>query len=177
MHFLARQLSPLANNSGKQTGGKPKKCVSPDQTHPICQTTFLLNKTTPISHFHRKEKTLNIQYTKLIQPTSEIAAAFTRWENDPDLIPKTRPNGNQADLDKRQPITIEHLVQRLRYDQIYLIYLDGQLIGEINYQVDPIHLIKKEPGTVWIGISIGEGAGRGKGIDYQAMQYLEEQIK
>ncbi|PKO15841.1 MAG: GNAT family N-acetyltransferase [Chloroflexi bacterium HGW-Chloroflexi-10] len=120
---------------------------------------------------------MNIQYTKLIQPTSEIAAAFTRWENDPDLIPKTRPNRNQADLDKRQPVTIEHLVQRLRYDQIYLIYLDGQLIGEINYQVDPIHLIKKEPGTVWIGISIGEAAGRGKGIGYQAMQYLEEQIK
>lgn len=41
---------------------------------------------------------LNIHFTKLIEPTVEIAEAFNRWENDPDLIPLTRPNANKDDL-------------------------------------------------------------------------------
>jgi ribosomal protein S18 acetylase RimI-like enzyme len=33
------------------------------------------------------------------------------------------------------------------------------------------------PGTAWIGITIGDPEGRGKGIGYKAIQYLEEEIK
>jgi RimJ/RimL family protein N-acetyltransferase len=47
----------------------------------------------------------------------------------------------------------------------------------MGYQVDPEHLYKKEPGTAWIGITIGEENGRGKGIGVLALQHLEEQIK
>lgn len=74
-------------------------------------------------------------------------------------------------------ITLGDLTQRLTHHHIYLIHLDGQVIGEMDYQVDPAHLFKKEVGTAWIGISIGEEIGRGKGIGYLAMQHLEEQIK
>ncbi len=42
---------------------------------------------------------------------------------------------------------------------------------------DPSHLYKKEQGTAWIGITIGEPEGRGKGNGFIAIQYLEEQIK
>ena len=47
----------------------------------------------------------------------------------------------------------------------------------MDYQVDPRHLYKKEPGTAWIGIVIGEQAGRGRGIGVPAIQHLEEQIQ
>ena len=120
---------------------------------------------------------MNIYFAKLDQPTFEIAEAFSRWENDPNLIPFSRPNMNEDALGKRQAVTVDDLAQRLQHNQIYLIYLDGQLIGEIDYQVDPAHLFKKEMKTAWIGICIGEAVGRGKGIGYQALQYLEEQIR
>jgi RimJ/RimL family protein N-acetyltransferase len=59
---------------------------------------------------------------------------------------------------------------------MYLIYANGQLVGEMNFQIDPDHLFRKEAGTAWIGIIIGEASARGKGVGTQAMQYLEEQI-
>ncbi len=123
------------------------------------------------------ENTLNVNFTKLEQPTEEIAASFTRWENNPALIPFMRPNKNQEDLDKRQVITASDLAERLEHHQVYLIHLNNDLIGEMNYIMDPGYLYKKETGTAWIGIDIGEEIGRGKGIGFLAMQYLEEQIK
>ena len=74
-------------------------------------------------------------------------------------------------------MTMNDLIQRLEYSRIYLIYLSGRLIGEMDYQVDPAHLYKKEVGTAWLGITIGEESGRGKGIGYQALLFLEAQIK
>jgi RimJ/RimL family protein N-acetyltransferase len=102
---------------------------------------------------------------------------FNRWENDPTLIPLTRPNQNKSELERQRIITLDNLTQRLEDLHIYLIYLDDQLIGEMNYMVDPSHLYNKEPGTAWIGITIGEPEGRGKGVGNVAIQYLEEQIK
>jgi RimJ/RimL family protein N-acetyltransferase len=58
-----------------------------------------------------------------------------------------------------------------------LIYADGQLVGEMNFQIDPGHLFKKESGTAWIGIGIGDASARGKGVGTKAMQYLEKQIQ
>ncbi len=120
---------------------------------------------------------MNIHYVKLTDPTPEIAEAFTKWENDPALNYLTRPNENEAALQRRETITVDDLEQRLADHYIYLIYLDDQLIGEMSYQVDPPYLAKKETGTAWLGITIGEEMGRGKGIGYQALQYLEAEIK
>jgi len=52
-----------------------------------------------------------------------------------------------------------------------------RLVGEMNYQVDPEQLLRRVPGTAWIGIQIGEPRARGKGIGAQAMHYLEERIR
>jgi len=120
---------------------------------------------------------MNIQFKKLTNPTIEIAEYLSKWENDPALIPLIRPNPNKEALLRREPVTVSNLVQRLEHTQMYLIYLDGQLIGEMNYQVNPGHLFKKESGTAWIGIEIGEEIGRGKGIGLLALQYREEEIK
>lgn len=120
---------------------------------------------------------MNLTFTKLTQSSREYLEALNKWENDPALIPFMRVCQNEEDLKKRTNVTPEDLEQRLEHDQTWLIHLDGQLIGEMGFQLDPKHLYKKESGTAWIGITIGEESGRGKGIGFLALQHLEEQIK
>ena len=120
---------------------------------------------------------MKIEFKKLTEVSAEIADRLGRWENDPALIPFIRPNADETALADREPVTVEDLEKRLEHHQIYLIYLDEQLVGEMDYQVDPRHLLKKVTGTAWIGIIIGEELARGKGIGYLALQHLEEQIK
>ena len=120
---------------------------------------------------------MDIHFEKLTQPTPEIAAAFSKWENDPVLIPLTRPNLNEADLLSRKSVTVEDLMDRLKHSHMYLIYAGDELVGEMDYKVDPAYVYKKVAGTAWIGITIGEESGRGKGIGRQALRYLEGQVK
>ena len=120
---------------------------------------------------------LDIDFKKLLTPTSEIAAPFSKWENDPILIPLIRPNSSEEDLLSRKPVSVNDLLERIKHSAIYLIYAQGELVGEMNYQVDPPYVYKKVKGTAWIGITIGEESGRGKGIGYHALRYLEKQIK
>jgi RimJ/RimL family protein N-acetyltransferase len=58
-----------------------------------------------------------------------------------------------------------------------LIYLGNELIGEMDFQVDPKHLYRKDVSSAWIGIVIGEEVGRGKGIGHLALQHLENEIR
>ncbi|KAA0564451.1 GNAT family N-acetyltransferase [Bacillus sp. CH30_1T] len=120
---------------------------------------------------------MTIHFSEVIEPNLIIVEAFNRWENNPDLIPLIRPNKNKKELEKRCQMTLEDFKNRLDTHHIYLIYTDDKLVGEMNYMVDPSHLHKRAPGTAWIGITIGEENGRGKGIGFKAIQYLEEEIK
>ena len=120
---------------------------------------------------------MNIDFVKLTKPTTEIAAAFGRWETDPALIPLIRPNQNAEALLRTEPVSVEKLEERIIRNHIYLIYLQDQLIGAIDYQINPAHLYKKDTDTAWLGIVIGEEVGRGKGIGAHALYYIETQIK
>jgi RimJ/RimL family protein N-acetyltransferase len=120
---------------------------------------------------------MNIVFKKLTTPTPEIAASLTKWANDPLLIPVMRPSRDKEELEKPVSVTVESLTERLEKYSIYLIYADGRLVGEMNFQIDPDYLFKREAGTAWIGIGIGEASARGKGVGARAMKYLEEQIQ
>jgi RimJ/RimL family protein N-acetyltransferase len=120
---------------------------------------------------------MNIKFKELTEATTQIIEYLNQWENDPALIPFIRPNKTRDDLESRKLLTINDLERRLEHHHTYLIYLEDQLIGKMDYRIDPNYLYKKEPGTAWLGIMIGEASGRGKGIGYLAMKYLEEQIK
>nr|WP_211201481.1 GNAT family N-acetyltransferase [Bacillus sp. NTK071] len=102
---------------------------------------------------------------------------MNRWENDTALIPLIRPNKNKEELERDETITLDGIQERLKYQELFQIYMDHELIGEMNYMIDPPHLFKEEPGTAWIGITIGEPAARGKGIGRLAIEFLEKQIK
>lgn len=118
-----------------------------------------------------------IHFTKLTEPSEAVVQTFNRWRQDRDFMSKTEPNPERKEPGVPEPITLEGLAEKLQHQEIYLIYEDDCLIGEVNYMVDPEHLHKKEKGTAWIGISIGEAMGRGRGIGFQAMQFIEEQIR
>lgn len=120
---------------------------------------------------------MKTRFIKLLEPTLHLIEQMNRWENDPTLIPLVRPNRNKMEFEKRYNMTLEDLTKRLENHDIYLIYLDDKVVGEMNFMVDPGHLLNKVPGTAWIGITIGEPQGRGKGIGKEAIQYLEEEIK
>lgn len=120
---------------------------------------------------------MNTYFKKLKEPTLNLVEQMNRWDNDSTLIPLIRPNQNKMEFEKRYKMTIEDLTKRLENHEIHLIYLDDKVVGEMNFMVDPVHLLNKVPGTAWIGITIGEPEGRGKGIGQEAIHYLEEQIK
>ncbi len=119
---------------------------------------------------------MDISIKELTNPSREIAGALERWSNDPSITYLIRPNQNQADLEKFISVTVNELKKRVEDVSTYLIYMEGQLVGEMNFQIDPDHLHKKDPGTAWIGLVIGEEFARGKGIGYQAIKYLEKRI-
>lgn len=120
---------------------------------------------------------MDVEFRKLTQPTAEISECFNRWENDPGLTHLIRLNQDQAALDKRITVTVRDLEERIARKQMYLIYMGDQLVGQVEFQIDPKQLYKKDMSTAWIGIVIGEEAARGKGIGYLALEYVEKEIR
>ncbi len=118
-----------------------------------------------------------IRYERLSEPTPEIVAVMERWENDAELVPFVRVCASKADVEKKVLVTIDGIRERLLTHQTYLIYSEGQLVGEISYQVDPPICLRKVSGTAWIGINIGESSARHKGIGRDAMAYIETEIR
>ena len=118
-----------------------------------------------------------VEYRRLSEPTSDIAAKLERWENDSELIPFIRPSGSKEDQEKKIVVSAETLKIRLQTNHIFLIYVEENLVGEVSYQVDPPQLYQKMTGTAWIGIIIGEKCARKKGIGTDAMKFIEEEIR
>jgi RimJ/RimL family protein N-acetyltransferase len=120
---------------------------------------------------------MQLTFEKLTSATPEVATILNKWANDPMLVPLMRPSRSKEELEAPTLVTVESLAQRLEHDVTYLIRVDGQLVGEMNFQVNPGHLYKKETDTAWIGIGIGEASARGKGVGTKSMTYLENQIQ
>jgi len=120
---------------------------------------------------------MEVTFRKLMEPDTDILEHLNKWENDPALIPLIRPNPDKEALEMREVVSAQDLEERLVHSHTFLIYQDGQLVGEMDYQIDPKHVFKKQAGTAWIGIILGEESARGKGIGKQALDYLEVEIK
>lgn len=120
---------------------------------------------------------MDITFRKLLKPNPEIASTLEIWSNDPLITHLIRPNQNKKELEGFVPVTAASLEKQIKEFSIYLIYQDGLLVGEMNFQADPPHLYKKEVGTAWIGLVIGEESARGKGIGNQAIFHLENKIR
>ena len=81
---------------------------------------------------------MDIEFSELTEPTPVIAQSFEKWENDPRLVHLIRPNQDREALETRIIVTVESLQEQLEHHHTYLIHLQDQLIGEMDYQVDPL---------------------------------------
>jgi len=118
-----------------------------------------------------------VEYRRLTEPTSEIAAIMERWENDRELVPFMRPCKSKEDWEVATVVTLDTLKKRMLTNQIFLIYAEGALVGEVSCQVDPPQCYRKVHGTAWIGISIGEKSARHRGVGSGAMRFIEDHIE
>ena len=85
---------------------------------------------------------MKTEIIKLTKPTAQFVEVLNRWENDQALIPLIRPNKNREELERRETITLEGVRDRLEYQQIFQIFVNHQMIGEMNYMIDPPHLFQ-----------------------------------
>ncbi|HWJ79737.1 MAG TPA: GNAT family N-acetyltransferase [Niallia sp.] len=120
---------------------------------------------------------MNINIEKVIVPTNTLIKHLNKWENNPNLVPMIRPSKSKEEQALKHCITKEELTSRLKNLHMYTISVGNTLVGEMNYMIDPAHLYKKEKGTAWIGITIGEKEARGKGVGAVALTFLEKEIK
>jgi RimJ/RimL family protein N-acetyltransferase len=119
---------------------------------------------------------MKITFEKLINPNPEIVRNLNKWANDPLLVPLIRRCRNKADLDAQVSVTVDSVTKRLKHNFVYLIYVNDNCVGEMSFQLDSTLLYKKEPGSAWVGIGLGEASVRGKGLGMKAMDYLEKKI-
>jgi len=119
---------------------------------------------------------MTVEFERAAEATIELLEALNSWDNDPALVHLERPNRDQAALERRSEMDLETLAKRLDSHSSWLIRLDGRLVGEMNYMVDPSHLYRKVPGSAWIGIVIGEAEARHRGVGGLALGRLEEEI-
>ncbi|QHT46273.1 GNAT family N-acetyltransferase [Bacillus sp. SB49] len=120
---------------------------------------------------------MKLEFRKITAFDETMVAAYNRWENDRTISALARPHKNQASFEKERLQTVDTLTKRLEDHEMYAIMLDGVLVGEMNFMIDPEHLFRKEKGSGWIGITIGEAGARGKGIGAKAILFMEEEMK
>ncbi|WP_338082268.1 GNAT family protein [Exiguobacterium qingdaonense] len=109
--------------------------------------------------------------------SGDIVDTFNRWNNNPEIVHLIRPCRSEEELTAYHEMTLEDLTERLLTHDIFLIYVDDLLVGEMNVMYDPPHLYRQEPGTAWLGLVIGETSGRGKGVGTEALRLLEETLR
>ena len=120
---------------------------------------------------------MDLTYKLLETPTEQELDLLQKWRNNPKIKYLTSVNKNQEELSQVIPQSriIEEYTKKVGSTK-YLILLNGQAIGEVNYQWNFKHLIKNQDKTAWVGIMIGQTSARRKGIGVQAMRFVEKQI-
>ncbi|MCC5892829.1 GNAT family N-acetyltransferase [Exiguobacterium sp.] len=120
---------------------------------------------------------MTISLVPLEAASGAIVETFNRWNNDSDIVHLIRPSRSEAELTAEHRLTVDELNERLATHDIFLIYADDELVGEVNVMYDAAHLYRQEPGSAWLGIVIGETHGRGKGVGTNALRLLEDRLR
>lgn len=120
---------------------------------------------------------MDIAFERLAEATAETAARLEAWDNDPAIVHLIRPAKSRAELEERRPADPAKLSARFAAIPSYLIRLDGKPVGVMDYMVDPSYLFRKEAGSAWIGMVVGEASARGRGVGRAALAYLVGEIR
>ncbi|WP_236639501.1 hypothetical protein [Exiguobacterium sp. SH5S4] len=90
---------------------------------------------------------MNITLVPLLEASDDIVQTFNRWNNDPEIVHLIRPARSEEELAAEQRMTVADLTDRLQTHDIFLIYADDRLVGEVNVMYDANHLYVQEPGS------------------------------
>ncbi|UTT42693.1 GNAT family N-acetyltransferase [Exiguobacterium aurantiacum] len=120
---------------------------------------------------------MSISLVPLREASDTIVAVFNRWNNDPTIVHLIRPARSEEELVAEHHMTVADLTERLDTHDIFLIYDDDRLVGEVNVIYDAPHLYDNERGSAWLGLVIGEPSGRGRGVGTTALTLLEERLR
>lgn len=120
---------------------------------------------------------MTISLVPLQEASNAIVATFNRWNNDPTIVHLIHPVRSEEELAAEHHMTVEDLTDRLRTHDIFLIYADDVLVGEVNIIYDAPHLYDNERGSAWLGLVIGEPTVRGRGVGTTALTLLEERLR
>lgn len=106
--------------------------------------------------------------------------AFLKWERDEELNALTIPKMS-ADIPPKNSTEEELLERFLSHeafrDGTFIIAVEDQLVGFLSIQMNPTHLVKNEPSTAWLGLTIGERKYWGSGAAQFAMEFFEKEAR
>lgn len=120
---------------------------------------------------------MSVSLVPLREASDAIVATFNRWNNDPSIVHLIRPARSEEELVAEHETTVNDLKERLNTHDMFLIYDDDRLVGEVNVIYDAPHLYDNESGSAWIGLVIGEAIGRGRGVGTAALTLLEDRLR
>lgn len=98
-----------------------------------------------------------------------------KWDNNKDSY-LFRPNFHEKALEDVRAMDLWKNAYKSA-SIIYMIELDGRVVGKISYRLGFPHLVKKNKNRAWIDIIIGEEEARGKKIGLKALEFLESEMK
>lgn len=87
---------------------------------------------------------------------------------------KKQDQGNIVSFDKFKK---RHQESGNYISEIFVIYVDELPVGNFSIMMDPGHLLKKEKGTAWLGLTIGDRDYWGSGVGTKAMDFFEERAQ
>lgn len=121
---------------------------------------------------------MNIEFELIENMTPEYVNCLVKWNNDSAIKHKTRLFKSEDEINK--PFQAEDVNANADYlknvfRKRYLIRLGSEIVGDVNFMMDPPMLHKKTPHSAWLGIVVGEASARGKGVGKAAMHFIEQE--
>ncbi|MFT6067922.1 MAG: RimJ/RimL family protein N-acetyltransferase [Bacteriovoracaceae bacterium] len=116
--------------------------------------------------------------SQLLDPKDEtLLKKLFDWETDPKIHPLITPVFKEEDQGKIvdfERFKARHLKSGHYVSEIFVLYADNIPVGNFSLMMDPGHLLLKEKGTAWLGLTIGESDYWGQGVAAKAMEFFEK---
>ncbi len=97
------------------------------------------------------------------------------WYNDPRFKYYIGVNFDEKPMPDKTPRELREAFEHMEgQKETYLICVENQPVGEVGLDINPNHVIKKEPRTGWLSIIIGEASYQGAGVAQEAIRFIEQ---
>lgn len=102
---------------------------------------------------------------------------LTKWFMDDDIRHLFTVDFNKGPTMPLNPKDLREIKAGQEHQHSYMIEVDHHIVGDASVDTAFEMLLGPGENTGWLGICIGEGDYRGKGIGYKVMEQLEDICK